>query len=734
MVTTPRKNTRKGQAEADTSKAQQAKRHERRKSWFSMELNRQQTNRFQMALDEAYYDGDQWTQAEAAEVRARGQNPVVFNNCKPLCDFMIGTERRTRFDFLVMNRSEGSEEAYRDAENKTKLLKFIDDLNRTQFERSESADDQFKAGLGWMEIGIRSDPTGWPIYKRYESWRNMLYDSLGKSRLPRDWRYCIRFKEVDFDIAEAMFPNRVDDLRKCVINGDQSRHMDWHSGAPLTGMMASDTAMMAQKWITYDADAWLNNPRERILLIEFWSNDPYPIKADDFNGIEGEVVMRKRCAIMTEFDTLIESWSPYNHDQYPFVPQWCYRRKKDGAPYGMIRQQRGPQDSLNKHMSKAQFRIAARQVMLERGALDPAVMDLEQLEDLIGDPSSVMEFARGAISGGKVKIVEGVQLAQADIALAERMAATIHDSSGVSPEDRGRDNDVSGLARRLRLQQGSLLTAEPFDNIMQARQLEGEITLSLAEQCHVDPMTFAYRTEGKKAEYIAINQPDPNNPGQYLNDITKRKATFVIGEAPWQQSLAESSFEAMMAMLGEIGKVAPAVVTSVLDLAFELHPSLPKKHAILRRIRQATGVDDPDEADTPQAQQAREQKAKMAQMQFELQMAQVRADVRKAEATGEKITAEAMSKRLEALYIAAQAAQILTTAPQIAPVADELAMSTGFQDMHGQPIIGGEVPIQGSPAHQSNPMPLQADGALAGHQAGIVSPAITGVQPEIPQS
>ena len=738
----PKKNTRAAQFKRQDDREAQARRFRQRKAWFVTEMMRQQANRYQMALDEAYYDGDQWTPDEAATVRARGQNPVVFNEVAPMVDFLLGTERRTRVDFTIQNRTDDSEEAFQDATNKMHLLKFVDDLNRTQFVRSDVADDKLKAGLGWLEIGVRADPTDYPIYKRRESWRNMLHDSLGASKMPEDWRYIFRFRETDFDIAEALIPadqrEKVDLLRRAVINADTRAHMDWLNGGPMTSLglnsMMGDAALM-DKWTTYDAEAWLDNPRERVLLIECWATEVArpgegPTTTGEGFGIEDRMRMLKRASIMTEFDTLFESWSPFTHDMYPFIPDWCYRNKRTGLPYSVIRRHRGPQDSLNKHMSKAQFRISTRQILLETDALDDEVMDEDELADRAGDPSAVMVFKKGALSGKKVEIREGAQMAAADIELADRFAQSIRSNGPVSTEARGQENSntVSGKARAIREEQSGRLVAELFDNSLLMRQWEGEITLSLCEQYHIEPIVFPKQGDGGRAEYVRLNQPDPKNPGQIINDVQKRKAAFVIGEAPWQQSLAEASFEALMSMLGELAKVAPQVVVNILDVVFEMNPSLPKKHLILRRIRQTTGMDDPNEGDTPEAQARRAEKAAIAKAQMQAQLAQLQAEVAEAQAKGEKLNAEAMSKRLEALYMAAQAAQVLTMAPEIAPVADELAASVGFKDKHGDPVIGAPVPTVAAPAV---PPAQQTDGALAGGMAGSESPELTGVNPGV---
>lgn len=732
MPTILKKNTRRGQSEERVSTERALQRFQRNRSWFIMEMQRQAANRYQMALDEDYYDGDQWTPSEAAAVRARGQNPVVMNEVKPMLDFVIGTERRLRVDAQVINRNDSSPEADQDAQNKSQLIKFVDDVNRVQFLRSDAADDQFKAGLGWLEQGIRSDPSKLPIYLRHESWRNMLYDSLGKSKMPDDWRYMYRFREVDFDIAEALTPrNKVDQLRRAVIHPDKAQHLlNFMDGAPMSGMMSLTDLALTGRWTTYDAEAWLANPRERVLLIEAWMTEVFRDEGDSGGSIEDQPIrMRKRVSIMTEYDTLIESWSPFNHDMFPFIPLWCYRRKKDGAPYGLIRQHRGAQDSLNKFMSKAQFRLATRQVWMEEGALDEEVMDEDQFEDAVGDPSAIITVAKGALSGNRIEVKEGTQLAAADIQMADRFAQGIRQLGPVSTEDRGQDpSDVSGKARAIRQEQGSRLTAEVFDNQLLARQIEGEMKLSLIEQYQIEPFEFRVPGDGGgQAQYVKINQPDPSNPGRKLNDITARKAHFVIGETPWQQSLAEAMFESLMGMMGELAKVAPQVVVGILDVVFEMNPSLPKKQVLLARIRQVTGMPDPAKGDTPEMQQKQKQQAEMAQAQYAAQMAQLRADVLEAQAKGIKLNAEAMAKRLETLYMAAQAAQVLTMAPQIAPVADELARSVGFKDEHGDPALGGPVDTVSAPAV---PPAVQADGALAGHEQGIESPAITGVEGE----
>jgi hypothetical protein len=92
--------------------------------------------------------------------------------------------------------------------------------------------------------------------------------------------------------------------------------------------------------------------------------------------------------------------------------------------------------------------------------------------------------------------------------------------------------------------------------------------------------------------------------------------------------------------------------------------------------------------------------------------------------------------------MSAQAAQVLSLAPQITPVADELLKSAGFQDRNGAGVIDPMAQQQAQQAAQAIPMdPMQqqpaepipdaqqTDGALVGMQEGIQTPAADGVDP-----
>jgi hypothetical protein len=681
--------------------------HSRLYNWFETEMRRQEHNRYQMALDEDYYDSIQWLQDEAAELRARGQNPTVYNEIKPTIDWLIGVERRTRTDFTIIAQDDepGAED---DAEAKTKLLKYIAEANRLEFERSSSADDCFKAGLGWMEIGISADPEDEPIYARAESWRNMLYDSLGARRDLEDSRYLFRFRMLDLDVSIAFFPDKEQELRASIMNGEKDTYLEWWNGQSVNDM--GDVGSVPGKYSSFDSSAWRNNNRERVMLIECWYKDPTKETTGQGAAAIDRVRMKMRCTVMTDKHIILDAPSPYKHNKYPFIPYWCYRRKKDNAPYGPTRPVRGPQDALNKRMSKALFILSTNQTIAEAAAFDSKIMTPEEAREELAAPDGFVLLAKDGLS--RIKTNRENDVAQGHLQLAQADTAIIRNATGVTSENLGRDpSSSSGIAIQKKSEQGSHLTAEIFDNMLFARQLEGEIMLSLIEQFYNEPKIISITGERKKREYVRINQPDPVT-GQILNDVTARKAQFIIGEQAWKQSLQQAAFESVMQLLTQLAPTAPQVVTALLDTVFEM-ADIPNKQLVLQRIRQVTGMQDPDEKPTPEQMQAKQQQDALAKAQQDAQMAQLKADIQKSNAQGEQLDADRLKKVIESVYMVMQASQVITAQPGVTPVADELLKSAGFVDRNpGMP----QVPLQEQVAQdQQMPQhPMQAVGAMQG--------------------
>ncbi len=671
--------TEKPAHDLDSEKA----RHKLRKllEWHSQERERQAINRYQMSIDEDFYDHLQWSDEDALELRERGQAPLVFNYVKPTIDWIIGTEKRTRVDYKVYPREEDDEDA---ATAKTKLLKYLSDVNKTQFGRSRAFADSAKVGLGWMESGVRGDPTDELLFSRYESWRNIIYDSSSIERDLSDARYIFRWKWVDLDIAQTYFPDRKNEIRQAAIAqdlfGTEQDEDLWYLGQHFQAYNEQGEVLSRR---TYISDASVINRRERVKLIECWYRQPVNEKIccgelyhgkvydnqnsemvqaqrDGVISVYDRVKLKMHCAVFTEGHLLQDVVSPYNHNRFPFTPIWCYRRGRDNAPYGVIRGIRDAQEDLNKRASKSLFILSTNKIIMDEGAVE----DVNELREEAARPDSIIVKTKGK----ELTIDRDTQLAEEHLMLMDRDKQMIEDTGGVTQENQGREtNATSGKAIVARQEQGAVVTTELFDNLRYSMQLQGETELSLVEQFYTDRKVIRLTGNQGQNEWLVIN--DAGEDGELINDITRTSGDFIVGEQDFRQSIRIAMFESLSKM---VQKLQPEIAIQLLDVVVKMS-DVPDKDEIVARIRKINGHTDPNEKLSPEEQKALEAKQREQQEKTELEK-----DLQKAEVR--KIVSESIERLTKAQEAAIKGATQLATMPSAAPVADAILEAASPSD------------------------------------------------------
>lgn len=702
--------------------------HRRLLSYYRQELDRQSENRFQMAIDEDYYDSIQWSEDESNSLKERGQAPIVYNVTAQSINWVIGSEKRGRTDFKILPREK---EDAKQAELKTKLLKYISDVNRLPFSRSRAFEDAIKAGIGWLEDGAQDDDDGEPIYSRYESWRNILHDSASTELDMSDARYIFRSKWVDVDVAKALFPGREAQIDNAVIDASMYGSFDMVDGDVPMDYMEFDRSSHSV------ARTLVSHKRQRVRLIECEYKVPEKVKRLRGGIFKGEiydpqdrnhqeallsgtstvvekVMMRVRIAHMTVKDLLWEGPSPYRHNRFRFTPIWCYRRGRDNLPYGLIRPIRDIQDDVNKRASKALHILSSNKIIMDEGAL-PDGVSLDEFAEEIARPDSITVKRKGH----ELTINAERDLAAPHLELMSRGINMIQQVGGVTDELLGRTtNAVSGIAVQKRQEQGSLATNKPFDNLRLASQMQGELQLSLLEQFCTEEKTFRITNERGAPDFHRVNDGLPEN------EITRTKADFIISEAEWRTTMREAAAEQLMEI---ISKMPPEVGMMLLDLAVE-SMDLPNREEISKRIRAVTGMKDPDQTEpTPEDMAKEEATAKAAAFQEEMAMTELegkKVDVLKKQAEAfrsmvlaEREKAMTVKSNVDSTAAAMVAATQVIAMPTIARVADGILQEAGWKDNTkpvgipmGLPPMPGTQPFPQQPQQQmpqQMPLPMQ---------------------------
>lgn len=716
---------------------------------YLREMETQAPNRVEQARDEDFYDNDPYTAAEKAVLAARGQLATSFNVISTTLNWVIGTERRGRTDYKILpRRKEGSQQA----ERKSQLLKYLSDANRSQFAVSKAFQSSVKAGVGWLEAGWQYADDGEPVYDRAESWRNMLWDSRAQEDDISDARYIFRTKWMDVDIAAGNFP-----AREALIERSASNIYDFGGLISSFGDAAMDDGEEASEGGLFS----VSTPeaygafRNRVRMIEAWFRKPAltrVVSGGDFSGeifdefseghlreidsgraqLTERIKMRTYVAILTTTGLVHLQLSPYRHNRYPFTPVWCYRRGRDGMPYGMIRPIRDLQTHINKAAMKAQYILSTNKTIMEKGAVD----DLDQFEEEVARPDAIIVVN----AGKRLEMNVDRELSNAHLDLMSRMIAMVQQQSGVTDESLGRTtNATSGKAIIARQDQGSLATAAIFDNLKQAMQIHGEKMLSLVEQFFTEAKSFRITNSRGTPTFVEVNSGLPED------DITLTKADYIISEDDWSATQRQAQVESLMNLVREVAPGAPQILMLILDLLIDMM-DIPAKDEVVRRIRQATGMKDPD-ADpnappTPEevAQaQAKEAEAAMAQRGAEAQIAQAEATAAERQARADKTNIEAKKLiasmaglNIETQQAAFAAAMQMLSAPQIAEVADAVLVGAGYSALAAQQAAKADA--EGAQAQEQQKAmeaaQAQAEMAQAAQSAGI--PVAEGAAPPAP--
>lgn len=679
--------------------------------FWQQEIDRQDENRHQMAIDEDFYDHIQWALEDANALRERGQNPIVYNVIAQSINWIIGSQKRGRTDWKVYPR--GPEDS-KPAERKTELLKYLSDVNQTPFHVSRAFADAAKVGVGWLESGVDPDSDEEIIYDRYESWRNILWDSASTELDLKDARYLFRSKWTDIDIANSLVPGRAH-IIDLAAQDASCMGFDIENGDEVMDQPEIERGVTARGY-GLDSGASL---RRRVRLIECWYRRMVKVpkfRTGPFAGMtyddsmpghrqaraEGrELVMKHQMrvhfALMTTAGLLWVGLSPYRHNKLPFTPIWCFRRGRDGMPYGYIRGMRDIQEDINKRASKTLAILSSNQIMMEEGA----VSDPEEFAEEASRPDGILKVKPGKMN--KVDLKVNRDLASGHLELMSRNIQMIQSVSGITDENLGREtNAASGKAVIARQEQGSLTTSIIFDNLRLAMQVHGQKRLSLAEQYISDPKSFRITNERGSPDFVTVNDGMPEN------DITRTQADFIIGEADWRITMRQAQTEQLLEVMT---RLPPQVTMVMLDLVVD-SMDIHNREEIVKRLRQVTGMKDPD-ADpnappTPEEEAARQEQARKAEQEdamFQATLRKLVAEAMQKEAAAQRDSSAIVGDKLNQQKAAVDAATAVAAVPGAAPIADAMLEEAGFESERDRKI------------YEAQERQLQEQQALAEQQA-----------------
>lgn len=592
-----------------------------------------------------YYDGNQLSADVLQQMKQRGIPPLVRNLVGPTIDVVLGMEAKNKRDWKLV----ADEEAQVDtAEALTVELKKAERQSRADRACSDAYASQIKVGVGWVEVARSNQPFGSPYRVNGVHRNEISYDWRARQPDLSDARYLVRRRWLDKDIVKLWFPKH-----EKLIQNAMNEWADWDDPDIVTSDIELGREFEAFQRTSLDQHEWMDSQRGRICLYEVWyrvwerglvmhlPNDvrlEYDADNERHQQLVAVGTARLKSAV---FPRVRLSWwvgphqladipSPYNHNMFPYVPFFGYTEDRTGAPYGLIRRMKSPQDEINGRLSKMMWLLSAKRVIADS---DAVAMPWQRVAEEVARPDALIQLDpnRKNLNADAFRVEQDFQLSQQQFSILQDATGSIQDAAGVYQAMLGKeDNAESGVAINSLVEQGSTTLAEINDNYRYARQLVGEQLLSLIrDDLGKQEKQVTIKRQGKK-QHVVLNQMKHDEDGTpYLsNSVSALKARIDLSEVPDTPSYRMQQFRDLVEFTKSLPPDVQPIVTDLVARATDL----PDRHEIADRIAQRMGYMDPEDM-TPEEREEAQAKAQEEQQQKELElrerMAKVELDMAK---------------------------------------------------------------------------------------------------------
>lgn len=650
--------------------------------------------------------GRQWDPVDKALLDSQGRPAYEFNEVKPALNAAIGYQINNRMDISFRPRGAGTDQAK--ADMRSKITKQIADQCHLHWKETEVFADGLIEQRGYFDVRVEFDHSmQGNICVTVLDPMDVIPDPDSKTYEPTGWADVIVTRWMTLEEIEDQYGKRV----ATSLAGRKINEADFGGNSDDEGEERSKFGMdngRDRAWdLQYTDEAGIT--RVRVIDRQYWKRQLtscllYP-RTGDLKAIESmlpdvvaqhvaqgavqtRTMMRRVGWRVTTYDELLQdSISPY--DGFTVIPYFPFFRR--GQTSGLVDDAVGPQQALNKGISQFVHIIntsANSGWVVEENSLTN--MKTEDLETKGAQTGLVVEYRKGSAKPEKIKsndVPQGIDR------LIDRATAQIREAT-VPEAMRGLDGpERSGIAIQSKEHAAMTQLALPLDNLGRTRHMMAERFRDLETQFYTEERVFRITEQdprtGKPVDStIVVNQWDEIT-GTYMNDLTEGDYDVVVSEQPTQATFENSQFNQAL----EMRKVGVAIP----DTVMVQHSTLTRKDEILDQMASEQG--DPTIA-----------------AKVELLNAQTR-----------KTAVEAVNKSVEAMYSATQAGNQIAMLPAVAPLADKLLRSAGFEDADEPPIVPnlqptpGVVPMDGSglPPAPVNTNPLTPANPAVGMKSGI---------------
>lgn len=362
-----------------------------------------------------YLNNFQWTDAEAAKLRKRGQAPIVVNRMRPKHEGLLGLWDLRRTDPKAYPRTRKHEKSAHAITDGLRYVSDNNDFNNTV--RLDVADEFFCEGTGAAIVEVKKLKNGeFDITIKHIPWDRFYYDPFSRKLDFSDAAFMGIMLWMSWDQFTLMFPDA--DLQEIVALGEQGEDETFQ-----------------------DRPKWIDKKKRRVRVAMHYF-------------LEKGNWMR---TFFTDGQFLREvEISPYlNDDGIPTNPIEAVSAfiTRDNDRFGEARFYIDIQDEINHRRSKGLYLLSRRQTFGTKGT----VKDIAKLKREAAKADGHLEFPGGTKFGVDFGFNDTSDMAVGQFSLLEEAKREL-DARGVNAQLAGerQGGDLSGKAIGL-LQQGATI-------------------------------------------------------------------------------------------------------------------------------------------------------------------------------------------------------------------------------------------------------------------------------------
>jgi hypothetical protein len=559
--------------------------------WYHEAYNHEKDARDEEDEDQRFFAGHQWKEEHINARLSEGRPAITVNYCLPIVNAVVGEERLNRQQITIYGRDPTDDYG---GNAMTELIRWVMYGSNGDYAVSKMFRSTATTGRGWVEVRINwlDDPEGLIEVKEVPR-KEMYTDPVSREEDLSDARFLVREKWLTEDEIEAMWPDKIEDVKRLRARWGTEAGNTIIEPAPGSDKYGKSNHKIYNDkegtWQCLEAWHWEVLPGQIVLndqtgQLEELTNDEFQVVNDErnqeiaqaqaMNAVATEMVPGMAMSGVVPVPPPIKATprpikryfqgfiigdvvlqrgpSPHKFlKRFPYVPCFGMRDEDKERWFGLIRAIKDPQRQHNVEQSAI---LQWTQQMPKGGWMAPkgAFVDRQRWEQRSAQPGFIGEYNANR---GKPEPIRPPTLPRHVLELAPTRLQNMRDISGVNVDLMGNtQKDSPGVVMELRRKQALTVLQTLFDNLRLARRILGQVLIAFIQQ---------YIADGRQVRVVGAPKQ------QYIiaaKDLQFARFDAVVEDSPDSPTDKMATMYILQTTLPILAKMGIPIPPSFVDL------------------------------------------------------------------------------------------------------------------------------------------------------------------------